>query len=271
MPYAWVTACPKLAAPNAFKALSAIIKPVSEAMEEKFGLPLALIIIDTLSPAAQFKDADSTSENQQVMSVLRKVAQTFECFVMAVDHFGKDVSTGTRNSSVKESDADAVLALMAERGLAGNVSNPRMAIRKVRGAPTGEEIPFETRSVEVVDKYTISSTLVIDFADASRPGHTGQWQSRWSKSLIIFKRALETSLIAFGTQLKPFTDGPIVTAVARQRVREEFIKTYPADTGKAKAEAFRRNEREAVAKGLMGARVIGHEQMFWLVDEGSTP
>jgi hypothetical protein len=272
MPYAWVTACPKLAAPNAFKALSAIINPVSEAMKEKFGLPLVLIIIDTLSPAAQFKDADSTSENQQVMSVLRKVASTFECVVMAVDHFGKDVSTGTRNSSVKESDADTVLALLiAERGAGGKVSNPRMAIRKVRGGPTGEEIPFETRLVHVADKYTISPTLVIDFADASRPGHAGQGQGRWSKSLIIFQRALETSLIDFGTQLKPFADGPMVTAVARQRVREEFIKSYPADAVKAKTEAFRRSEREAVARDLIGSREIGHEQMFWLVDEGSTP
>jgi hypothetical protein len=269
MPYAWIPDCPKLAAPDAFKKLSAVIQPISEAMKERFGLPLALVIIDTLSPAAQFKDADSTSENQQVMSVLRKVARALGCFVLAVDHFGKDVSTGTRNSSVKESDADAVLALLGERDLAGNVSNPRMAIRKVRAAPTGEEIRFQKRLVNVVDKYAFSSTLVIDFADGSRPAQAPGRQNRWSKSLTIFKRALETCLAESGTQLRPFADGPMVTAVARERVRDEFFKSYPADSPKAKAEAFRRNEREAVTRSLMASREIGHEQMFWLVDEGS--
>jgi hypothetical protein len=254
MPYAWITACPQLAAPNAFKSLCAVIKPVSDAMKEKFGLPLALIMIDALSPAAQFKDADNTAENQQVMSMLRKVAHTFECFVMVVDHFGKEVSTGTRNSSVKESDADAVLALLAERNLAGQVGNPRLTIRKVRGAPTGEEIPFGTRVVEVFDKYTIGSTLVIDFADAWQPSETRQGQGRWSKSLIIFERALETSLIDFGTQVRPFIDGPTVKAVSRGRVREEFTKSYPADSLNAKTEAFRRNERAAVTRGLMASR-----------------
>jgi hypothetical protein len=271
MPYAWITACPKLTAPDAFKKLCAIIKPVSENMSEKFGLPLALIIIDTLSPAAQFNDADSTSENQQVMSMVRKVAETFECFVMMVDHFGKDVSTGTRNSSVKESDADAVLPLLGERDLAGNVSNPRMAIRKVRGGPTGEEIPFEKRRVDVIDKNMIASTLVIDFAHGSQAAQPRRRQSGWSKSLTIFKRALETSLIDFGKELRPFADGPMVTAVARERVRDEFVKSYPADTRKAKNEAFRRGERDAIEKGLMAAREIGHEQMFWLVEDGSNP
>jgi hypothetical protein len=205
------------------------------------------------------------------MSMLRKVAHTFECFVMVVDHFGKEVSTGTRNSSVKESDADAVLALLAERNLAGQVGNPRMAIRKVRGAATGEEIRFEKRVVDVVDKYATLSTLVIDFVNASQPGETRQGQGRWSESLIIFKRALETCLIDFGTQVRPFVDGPTVTAVSRGRVREEFIKSYPADTQKAKTEAFRRKEREAVTRGLMASREIDHVQMFWLLDDGSKP
>jgi hypothetical protein len=191
---------------------------------------------------------------------------------MAVDHFGKDVSTGTRNSSAKEDNADAVLALLGERDLAGNVINLRMAIRKVRGAPSGEEIRFEKRVVEVVvDKYTMASTLVIDFAEASQPAQAPGRQSRWSKSLIIFKRALESCLADFGTQLRPFVDGPTVTAVAREKVREEFIKRYPADTHRAKTEAFLRSERDAIAKDLMASREIGHEQMFWLVDEGSEP
>ena len=78
-------------------------------------------------PAAGFKDANDASENQRVMDVLTNVAMEAEPLVLAVDH--KDVTTGTRNSSVKEAAVDAVLALLADRDLAGNVSNPRLAIR----------------------------------------------------------------------------------------------------------------------------------------------
>jgi hypothetical protein len=85
--------------------------------------------LSSLMPAAGFKDANDASENQRVMDVLTNVAMEAETLVLAVDHFGKDVTTGTRNSSVKEAAVDAVLALLADRDLAGNVSNPRLAIR----------------------------------------------------------------------------------------------------------------------------------------------
>jgi hypothetical protein len=111
-------------------------------MQEGFGLPLVLVEIDTLSRAAGFEQANESSENQRVMTVLSTTAREQDALVLAVDHFGKDVSTGTRNSSVKEAHVDAVLALLGERHLAGKVSNPRMAIRKLRGGPTGAEIKF---------------------------------------------------------------------------------------------------------------------------------
>ena len=76
------------------------------------------------------------------MTVLDQIARIFDTLVLAVDHFGKDVTTGTRNSSVKEDAVDTVLACLGERGVAGKVRNPRLALRKPRIAPTGEEIRF---------------------------------------------------------------------------------------------------------------------------------
>ncbi len=55
-------------------------------------------------------------------------------FVLGVDHFGKVSETGTRGSSAKEAAADVVLAMLATRSEAGEISNTRMAVRKVRGA-----------------------------------------------------------------------------------------------------------------------------------------
>ena len=167
MPFAWAEACPRLTADDALVKLHAMISAAARGMRERFGLPLALIVIDTLMPAAGFKDANDASENQRVMDVLTNVVMEADALVLAVDHFGKDVTTGTRNSSVKEAAVDTVLALLADRDLAGNVSNPRLAIRKVRGAPTGQEIPFQTRTVTVRENagYGAITTLVVDWPE----------------------------------------------------------------------------------------------------------
>ena len=113
---------------------------------EQFGLPLALIIIDTLNAAANFKDGNDAAEGQFIMNRLNELSRKTGAFVMAVDHFGKAVETGTRGTSAKEAAADMVLALLAERDTAGNISNTRMAVRKLRGGSTGAETPFNLTS-----------------------------------------------------------------------------------------------------------------------------
>jgi hypothetical protein len=142
MPFAWVEYCLKLTEADALPEFRSLVASAAKGMQEGFGLPLVLVEIDTLSRAAGFEQANESSENQRVMTVLSTTAREQDALVLAVDHFGKDVSTGTRNSSVKEAHVDAVLAPLGERHLAGKVSNPRMAIRKLRGGPTGAEIKF---------------------------------------------------------------------------------------------------------------------------------
>ena len=36
------------------------------------------------------------------MNALKAVAQAIGCFVLGVDHFGKDIQAGTRGASAKE-------------------------------------------------------------------------------------------------------------------------------------------------------------------------
>ena len=262
MPFAWIEACPKLSGPDALPALQKIVKAAAEAMLDRFELPLVLVLIDTLSPAAEFRDANDTAENQRVMTVLKTVAREFNLMVAAVDHFGKDVTTGTRNSSVKEADVDSVLALLGEKDLAGNVTNPRLAIRKVRGAATGAEIGFGKRVVNV----GMQTTLVIDWAAkrAAERTEPGGKPSRWPKSLIIFKQALDVTLLDHGAVVQPFgVSGPKVRAVDRERVREEFFKIHPADKETAKKQAFLTAAKTAIERQVMVSRDVGASTLFW--------
>lgn len=67
MPFVWAKRSPRLSDPEAFGELRAMVDEAARGMRKRFGLPLALVIIDALMPAAQFKDADKATEARQVM------------------------------------------------------------------------------------------------------------------------------------------------------------------------------------------------------------
>jgi hypothetical protein len=204
-----------------------MIKDAARGMKEWFGLLLALIIIDTLMPAAQFKDADKSTEARQIMDMLAALGHEFEALVVRIVHFGKDVSTGTRNASTKEDAADTVLALLGERSLAGIVSDPRTAIRKGKGAERGIEFPF-TRHEIVVDETKTGKPIKTP-SIRTAPG-TEKPPKAWPKSLHISKRALDKKLGDSGKRLRPFLDGPEVLAVPSAAVLAEFLKAYLTKT-----------------------------------------
>ena len=270
LPFAWVGECPRLAADNACERLMALIAEGARQMQEKFGLPVALVIIDAMTSAAGFRDANDTAEAQRVMDVLSKAARMAEAFVLIVDHFGKDASTGTRNSSAKEDAADAILVTIADRTLAGVVGHTRLAFRKARGGKTGQEVAFSARTVEVVQSDGAETTLVIEWDEALRPPRRAV-AGRLPGSLVIFKRALDRALGDVGKQMCPFFDGPEVLAADRTAVRREFLKAYPADNARAKAKAFERSEVKAISIGLMCSREIENSgqptTVFWLARE----
>lgn len=265
LPFVWVETCPTLAADDALPKLRAIVKAAAVGMRDRYGLPIAVVLIDTLSPAAGFRDANDTAENQRVTSALRAIAREFETLVIAVDHFGKDVTTGTRNSSVKEDNSDAVLALLADRDLSGNVSNPRMAVRKVRGAPTGQEIKFDKRVVQV--DHQGNSTLVIDWSaggETNSEKAAKEAKPAWSGKAKYLKNAIERAMIDFGSKIRPYgNNGPEVKAVTRDKIRAEFCRSYTADNPAAKRQAFKRLVDAAGAQSLIASQEIAGEDWIW--------
>lgn len=108
---------------------------------------LRLIVIDTLSSAAGFQDENSASEVQRVFNTLRKLSDMTGALVLVIDHYGKMTETGVRGSSVKSDNADAILAVLADKPVEGDVSNRRLAVKKLRQGPAGQVIPFDLVSV----------------------------------------------------------------------------------------------------------------------------
>jgi hypothetical protein len=92
-------------------------------MRRRFGMPVALIVVDTMAPTAGFKKHGD--ENDAVLGArlmkdgFGEIARRTSTSALGVDRFGKTAETGTRGSSGKEDNADVVLATLAEKSMAG--------------------------------------------------------------------------------------------------------------------------------------------------------
>jgi AAA domain len=280
-PFAWLDSCPRLLDPNAAKILAAVVKQAADCMMANFGLPLTLIIIDTAGKAAGYTKAGDENDAalaKIIMKALATVAKEAGCFVLAVDHFGKNLETGTRGSSSKEDDADIVLALLGDKNLAGAVTNTRLAIRKRRNGSNGEEFRFRPRPMDMgTDAWgSPVATLVIEWQSEPETAQQAKpKEEAWTRSLRLLRQVLMNIVAQCGSQQRPYPDGPVVRAVDLEIVRAEFYKSYPADGDeRAKQEtrkkAFQRAIKTAQEKGLTGIRDIGAVTYVWLATPSTT-
>lgn len=277
LPFAWIEECPSLLGPEALDTLATLTGAVAQRIRTDFDLPLALVVIDTVAAGAGFTDENASAETITLMKRLNELSRRTGALVLGVDHFGKMVETGTRGSSAKEAGADVVLALLSDRDIAGNVSNTRMAVRKLRGGVTGGETAFNAEVVEIGrDEYDdpLTTCIIKWRGDAKRQESPTSRKERWPQSLRVFRNALNVALIEDGKPVRPFgNEGPEVRAVTQARVRTEFMAAYPAEgedarkRAEAKTKAFKRALRTALDRGLVVSRDLGGVDHLWLVDK----
>ncbi|HYP63317.1 MAG TPA: AAA family ATPase, partial [Acidocella sp.] len=175
-PFRWYETTPMLLHKGSVETLIAMARQAQASLQQEFGLPLGLIVIDTIAACAGYARAGDESDpaaGQAVMNVLKAIAQAIGCFALGVDHFGKNLEAGTRGASSKEAAGDLVLACLGDKQLSGNVENTRLAVRKNRGGQQGKEYPYTLRIVEAPEPDEDGepvSTMVVDWVPAPAAG-----------------------------------------------------------------------------------------------------
>ena len=271
LPVYYCDAAVRLLDKNSVVSVIATAKSVGEDAQRDHRLPLALILFDTIIGAAAFAksgDENDAAVGQKLMAALAEISRVTNTFFLGIDHFGKAVETGTRGTSAKETAADVVLALLAEKTLSGEVTASRLCIRKRRGGPAGVEHPFTVKSVCVgqdEDGEEVTS-LAIDFSAAVPPPADDE-AGKWSPSLRLFRKILMTLLATAGEQIQPYADGPTVLAVKAEFVRAEFYKQHPADLTDTKRKAFDRAISRAQGNDLIGVREVSGTKWLWLLKQ----
>jgi hypothetical protein len=283
-PFYWYESAPLLLHKDAVEKLIAMARQAEASLQEKFGLPLGLIGIDTIAACAGYRQAGDEYDNavgQAVMNALKAIAQELGCFVLGIDHFGKSLEAGTRGASSKEASGDVVLACLGDKQLSGSVTNTRLAVRKHRGGKQGHEYPFTLRMVEAPEKDEDGdpiTTMVVDWLPPGTAPAPLTPDDPWAKpkrqdqrtAALRLKRVLMEMLAEQGVDLPIAQDGPIVRMLDQKLVRKAFYAATPADgdTPKQKAEFRRKRFSRALDwaedEELIGVSEIDGATYLWL-------
>jgi hypothetical protein len=278
VPFRWYETSPVLLHnKDAVPTLIAMAKQADASLQAEFGLPLGLIVIDTIAACAGYArpgEENDPAAGQAVMNVLKAVAEAAGCFVLAIDHFGKSPESGTRGASSKEASADVVLAALGSKELSGNVTNTRLAVRKNRGGRQGQEFPFTLREVEAPQPDEDGdpiTTRVVDWlpvgaAEVAVQPPPDPWslcrRQDQRTAVLRLKRVLETVLAENGVERPIEPDGPTVRMVDQALVREAFYARTltdgtPEQKGEFRRKRFNRALDWAEDRQLLAAHEIG--------------
>ena len=281
-PFRWYETAPLLLHRGSAEMLIAMARQADQSLQEEFGLPLGLIVIDTIAACAGYTkagDENDAATGQAVMNVLKVGAQELNCFVLGVDHFGKSLEAGTRGASSKEASADLVLACLGDKELSGNVVDTRLAVRKNRGGRQGQEFPFALRVVEAPEPDEDGepvTTMMVDW-QTGPAGENYLPQDPWRQcrrqdqqtAVLRLRRELEAALAVHGVELPVAPDGPVARMVDQEIVRVEYYAHTAADgtseqKRKAKHMQFSRALAWAEDRQLVGVEEIGGVTYLWL-------
>jgi hypothetical protein len=258
-PFVFVPQVPCLSDKGALASLRAYVAAAAKKMQERFGCELVLIVFDTLSASAGFKDENSAGETQRAMNDLSTLAADAKALVVAIDHYGKDVEVGVRGSSAKSGAADSILALLGERQATGGITNRRLVLVKERGRAVGQVVPFDL--APTLDGVTCTiAWRPGDEADAVDP-------TKVSVGLSILMRAFEDALNEAGVMEVPIAGMPQVRVVDREFVRARFNELYEpkgaGDPAHAKRAAFGRAAEKAKLSRAICVKERGGRTVFW--------
>ena len=153
--------------------------------------------------------------------------------------------------------------MLGNKDLAGNVSDTRMSLRKVREGPTGKEFPLAPKVVNMGNDqrgYPLTS-VVLDW-NVTRAAPPPR-QATKSNALQVLEAVMQQELDRHGVMVKPANATEEVLAVPRVHVLEAFKTAYKP--GEEVTDAAKRQRFSAELKKGAGieAEVINGIEYLW--------
>ena len=219
---------------------AAAVVAAGEELADDAGVPVALVVIDTLARCIGTGDENSARDMGAFVTACDVIRTNLRCAVLVVHHSGKAHGAGMRGSTALLGAVDTVLHV--DKLAAGH----RLTVEKQKD---GEaiELRFDLDVVEVgQDAGEPITTCVVRPVDGEpATALTGR-----------YRQALETLAAIVASQPAPAAGSvtnPVVTAVAESTWREA-LKTAGVTGTQNERETFRRVREKLNKMGLIGLR-----------------
>ena len=266
LPIAFRTASGNLSNPDCRSALIHGLGLLDAYFRKAFGVPLGLIIIDTLSQAFALEDENSNAEASSICKALKEIADVTGAFTFAVHHFGKNLEQGVRGASAYRANVDVVLAAVSDRDRdTGQHLNRRLIVDKNRDGLDGLLSHFRLETVQLgedEDGDPITSCVI-------EPVETQPKAAKKDKPLSPAEKAFEEAFNecanAAPIKHKVDGDGPEVIAVDAEKLKAEFFKRHPSGKEAARKTWDRQNGAPATLykSGRYAFRNLDTHTLIW--------
>jgi hypothetical protein len=264
--------------PLAGKLIAVVLEPPSDLMKEEdvdriiatakyingqmlmeTGLPLRMIIIDTMISGFGIGDWNNVADTSDAMKVLRRIKDEVGVAVTGVHHHGKDTSRGAAGSYALTAHPDAILSVY-KKDNDGAVKRRWVTLTKSRFGVTGRKLAFDLvqKPPDHRDGDGDDEAFVVLSKDATSDSHS--IGSKSSRADECFRSSCESALEHDGKDFD-FEDGPL-RAVRLSAAKNRFMDLYkPKGSGGDPAEATRKAWIRALAKSKKNSGgPIGHDQ-----------
>ncbi|MGX1741086.1 AAA family ATPase [Bosea sp. NPDC055353] len=133
--------------------------------------PLRVIVIDTLSESAAFKNENDNAEVQAILKKLARTARRLNVLVLLIDHTAKSNPGDMRGGGVKRGSAEQVFLSTVEQDAETGKKTGELYVSKNRGGEDGFFVSFTPRVVEIGEENgKMRTTCVIDLGHEPRTG-----------------------------------------------------------------------------------------------------
>ncbi|HUQ36937.1 MAG TPA: AAA family ATPase [Aestuariivirga sp.] len=147
---------------------------------ETSGLPLRLIIIDTLALAIAGGDENTAKDMGALIANAKEIARVTGAHVMVIHHSGKDVSKEERGSSSLRAAADTMIQLVVCKKIDHAGASVKQGVMNVLKQKDGEEGSFvgyrlrrqpvgATADMKVIDSCVVEFLPAMDVAALEKP------------------------------------------------------------------------------------------------------
>ena len=254
IPITFEKGAPDLLSVKGFAAFILQSRGAAVGMQERYGVPLRLIIIDTFGQAFTLEDENSAANVAKATQAMQRIADEFGIAVMAVHHFGKDERAGLRGSSALRGNADFILAVKTEGEL---------TLDKCRDAAEGKLGHFSLQTVTVGKKTNGDPLTSLYVSELSEWPEMADLQP--SSSQHAFDESFDAALEAKGVLQKPPNERSPVRTVRLEDVRQEFYKRW-GQSPEANRKAFLR-VKDALPEKYQRDELSG-EAWVWMSANG---